>query len=104
MTDTPSLQVSDDQAAAVQKTPNRVTLASLNAKVIDVEYIYPETAPDFTICVIKMENGFVSMGTSRAVDPENFNRELGQTYAMEAALRNVWPMEGYLLAEKMKAA
>lgn len=98
-----SLQVSDDESAAVQKTPNRVTLESLEAKVVSVEYFNPETAPQFTMAIVKTKNGFVVTGESAPADPANFNEELGKKFALEAAMRKLWPLEGYLLCEKLAA-
>lgn len=98
---TSSLQVTDDAAKAVQKTPNRVALAGIEAKVESVEYIHPETSPLLTIAVVKLKNGFVVTGESASADPENHNEELGQKFAYEAAVRKVWPLEGYLLRERL---
>ena len=96
-----SLQVSDDAAAAVQKTPNRVSLASIEAKVETVEYLYPDLAPHFTLAIVKLSNGFIITGQSAPADPLNFDAELGKKFAREDAIRKVWPMEGYLLCEKL---
>lgn len=104
MSDQSSLQVSDDQAAAVQKTENRVTLASIESKIERVEYINPETSPQLTIAVVRLSNGFVMLGQSAPADPANFNEELGRKFALEDATRKIWPMEGYLLCEKLKQA
>lgn len=98
-----SLQVTDDESAAVQKTPNRVSLDSIQAKIESVEYIYPPNAPHFTLAFVKLKNGFVVTGESAPADPANFDKELGQKFALENAIRKVWPMEGYLLCEKLAA-
>lgn len=98
-----SLELSDAQAAAVQKTPNRVTLESIKAKVSSVEFINPESVPHFTIAVVRLTNGFVILGQSAPADPKNFDAELGKKFAEEDALRKVWSLEGYLLCEKLGA-
>jgi len=54
-----------------------------------------------TICQLIMENGFSIEGKSGCVDPKEYNQSLGEKYAYEDALNNVWPFEGYLLAENM---
>lgn len=100
---TSSLQVSDNAAAAVQVTPNRVTLEQLEANVESVEFISPTIDPLFTIAVVKLKNGFVVTGESAAADPANYNAELGQKFAKESALRKVWPLMGYALREKLAA-
>lgn len=98
-----SLQQSDNEAAAVQKTPNRVSLESMEAKVKSVEFINPSAAPYMTIAVVIIDNGYVLIGKSAPADPENFNRELGQKFAREDAIRQMWPLEGYALREKLAA-
>lgn len=95
-----SLRISDDLSKQVQKTPNRVTLDSMIAKIKSVEYVHPETIPTMTICVIVLENGFSLVGKAAPADPENFSRELGTKFAYEDALRQMWPLEAYLLREK----
>lgn len=103
MTEKSSLEVSDAQAAAVQKTPNRVTLASINEKVETVEYVNPTLAPHFTLAIVKLKNGYVVTGQSAPADPANFDDALGKKFALEDAVRRVWPLEGYALCEKLAA-
>lgn len=101
MTDKSSLQVSDDAAAAVQKTPHRVTLESINSKIVSVQYISPEVAPHFTLAVVKLENGYIVTGQSAPADPANYDKALGEKFSLEDAIRKVWPLEGYALCEKL---
>jgi hypothetical protein len=96
-----SLQADDEASAAVQKTPNRVTLDSMKDKIKGEEYIHPDSIPHMTICVIMLENGFALVGKSTPADAENFNEELGEKFAFEDALRQMWPLEAYLLRERM---
>lgn len=96
-----SLETTDAESAAVQKTPNRVTLDSLKAKVVGEEYIHPECLPSLTICVLLLSNGFTIVGKSAPADPENFNADLGRKFAYEDAIRQMWPLEGYALREKL---
>jgi len=48
-----------------------------------------------------LENGYTIKGLSACVDPAEFDLNLGRKYALEDAIRQIWPLEGYLLAEKM---
>ncbi len=98
-----SLEVSDAEAAAVQKTPNRVTLAQLEESINIVEFLYPQHAPHFTFCVLHLKNGFVVTGQSAPADPENFDLAQGQKFAREDAVRKIWPLMGYALCEKLAA-
>jgi hypothetical protein len=52
-----------------------------------------------TICQLTMENGFTIEGSSACVLASTYNQHLGEKYAYEDALSNVWKFEGYLLAE-----
>lgn len=77
---------------------NKVTLEDIKAKIKDECYI---VLPDgrTTICQLTMENGYTINGYSACVDAANFNIDLGRKYAYEDAIRQIWPLEGYLLAE-----
>lgn len=101
--DNSSLKVTDEQSAAVQKTPNRVSLADVEGKVSDIEYINPASSPQLTIAVVKLNNGYVVLGESAPADPANFNADLGKKFAYENALRKVWPLMGFALCEKLTA-
>lgn len=102
MTETPNLDAVDAQAAAVQKTPNRVTLDNMKARIVAEEFIQPKMLPTMLICVLQVENGFVLVGKAGAVDPENYDEKLCKQYAYEDALRQMWPLEAYLLCERMR--
>lgn len=99
-----SLRVTDDQSKAVQKTPNRISLDSMLAKVVSEEYINPPSIPHMTICVIVLENGFSLIGKTAPADPENYSEELGRQFSKEDAIRQMWPLEAYALRERLSAA
>jgi hypothetical protein len=96
-----SIELTDQQSKAVQKTPYRVSLESIVAKIAHKDFMTPERHPHMTLCVLTLVNGFIFIGKSTPADPHNFNRELGEKFAYEDAVRQVWPMEAYLLREKM---
>jgi hypothetical protein len=96
-----SLEETDAQSAAVQKTKNRVSLDSMKEKIAREEYIHPDLIPHMTICVILLNNGFALVGYSAPADSENYNEQLGDQFAFENALRQMWPLEAYLLRERM---
>lgn len=107
-----SLRIGDEEARAVQKTPHRVSLDSMEAKIAG-EYSFTldkaisPGAPVLrgmevmTVCVIVMRNGFMVIGKSAPADPANFNADLGHKFAREDAIRQLWPLEGYALREKL---
>jgi hypothetical protein len=96
-----SLQIGDALAASVQKTPNRVTLDSMLAKIATEEYLTPSVMPHLTICVIVLKNGFSLVGKSAPADAGNFDAEVGRKFAREDAIRQMWPLEGYVLRERL---
>lgn len=96
-----SLEISDRESAAVQKTPNRISLDSMKEKIVDTEYVSPSIIPHMTICILRLENGFALVGKSAPGDADNFNEELGKKFAYEDALRQMWPLEAYLMRERM---
>jgi hypothetical protein len=54
-----------------------------------------------TFCVLVLRNGFTVTGESACASPENFNAEIGRKIARENARNKIWPLEGYLLKQKL---
>lgn len=54
-----------------------------------------------TFCVLVLKNGFTVSGESACASPENFNADLGQKIARANAVNKIWPLEGYLLRQKL---
>lgn len=54
-----------------------------------------------TICVLVMQNGFTVIGKSAPASPENFDIEKGKRFAYEDAIKQLWPLEGYALRERL---
>lgn len=55
-----------------------------------------------TVCVLTLRNGFTVTGESACASPENYDQEIGEGIALTNAKNKVWPLEGYLLKEKLK--
>lgn len=110
-----SLEQEDQAAAAVAVAP-RVSLESMKAKIAGYNFFNVGDAlraldapamPAFdilTVCVMTLENGFTLIGKSAPASPENFNKELGQNIAFDDCIRQMWPLEGYALRERIAAA
>lgn len=96
-----SLRMTDDQSKAVQKTAHRISLDDIEAKLEHIDYLNPERHPHMTLCLITLANGYIVLGKSTPADPENFNEQLGRQFAYEDAMRQIWPLEAYLLREAM---
>lgn len=96
-----TLKATEAESAAVATAP-RVTLESMQAKIVSEDYIVHEGI--LTLCIIKMQNGFYVVGESAPASPENFDAELGRKFAYENAIRQLWKLEGYALREKLANA
>lgn len=96
-----ALTATDNRSKAVQKTPWRVSLASMERRIVSEEYINPDIMPHMTICLIKLDNGYVLLGKSTPVDAANFDEKLGREYAYEDALCQMWPLEAYAMRDHL---
>ena len=78
----------------------KVTIEQIESKIKGETYL---VLPDgrTTLCTLTLENGYTIQGMSACVDIANFDLHLGRKYAREDAVRQIWPLEGYLLAEKL---
>ena len=120
-----SIEVTDREAQAVAVAP-RVQLADIEGAILrrhdflagdaidaivgleasgDDPALLPEGAPEFllSICILTMRNGFVVVGKSAPASPANFNPDLGQKFAYEDAIRQLWPLMGFALRDKLAA-
>jgi hypothetical protein len=57
-----------------------------------------------TICVLVMKNGFTVTGESACASPRNFDAGLGRKIARQNAIAKIWPLEGYLLKQRLADA
>lgn len=111
-----SLQATEAYSAARATAP-RVSLADMESKITAQHYftaaqavaaLSQPTNPNspldlLTICILVMENGFTIIGKSAPASPENFDAVKGQTFAYEDAIKQLWPLEGYALRDRLSA-
>ena len=57
-----------------------------------------------TFCVLVLRNGFTVTGESACVSPENFDAAIGRKVARAKAIEKIWPLEGYLLKQRLHEA
>jgi hypothetical protein len=78
----------------------KVTLEGIKAKIKGETYL---VLPDgrTTLCILDLENGYSIKGLSACVDPAEFDETIGRKIAFDDAFRQIWPLEGYLLAEQI---
>lgn len=112
-----SLATTEAASAAVAKAP-RVALADIEA-AIESRYDFTAAAAVkalempvsadgplgvLSICLLTMRNGFTVIGKSAPASSENFNADLGRQYAYEDAVRQIWPLMGFSLRERLCAS
>lgn len=90
------------QIQAAGLTAPRVTPADLDAEIQAGTITYFTAAGQRkTFCIITLANGFSVTGESACVDPRNFNPQIGRDIAYRNARRQLWPLLGFRLADKI---
>lgn len=107
-----TLQATEDYSASKATHP-RVSLSDMEGKILASHYFTADKACDantsdvenalklLTICILVMRNGFTVIGKSAPASPENFDPEKGKRFAYEDAIKQLWPLEGYALRERL---
>jgi hypothetical protein len=84
---------------------NEVAFISDNALAADIGWNeLPKCLDTLSLCILVMRNGFMVVGKSAPAAPENFDAELGRKLAYEDCIRQLWPLMGYSLRDKLHAA
>ena len=107
-----SLQETERYSAA-RSTHPRVSLADIEAS-ITARYDFTaggalsalnmpaiSSTDLLTICILVMKNGFTVVGKSAPASPENFDPEKGRLFAYEDAVRQLWPLMGFALRDRL---
>lgn len=117
---TDSLQATEAECAAGRTAP-RVSLSDIEANIAHTigftaaaisalsdsllrGTLLRDTPPShdvLTIVIVTLQNGFTVIGKSAPASAENFDAELGYKLAYEDAVRQVWPLMGYELRERL---
>ena len=110
-----SLQQSDAEAAAHAVAP-RVTLADIEGAIAERHEFtagqalsamgapHNEPLSILSICIVVMSNGFTIIGKSAPASPANFNADFGRKLAYEDCIRQLWPLMGFSLRDRLAAA
>jgi len=80
----------------------RITKEHIESRIKEKEFI--RIGETVTLCHITLDNGYSVRGESACVNPENYNQEIGERIAYDNAFGKLWPLFGFLLAEKNKLA
>jgi hypothetical protein len=108
---TPGLEEADAAAAAVATAP-RVRLADIEASIAEQYHVIGSAAVGgipttghpldlLSICILVMKNGFTIIGKSAPASRDNFDAELGKKFAYDDAVRQLWPLMGFALRDKL---
>lgn len=84
--------------------PNTVTKEHLDNLVAESSVEYAVFGNKLTVAVITLPNKFKVTGEASCVDANNFDKALGEKYALENATEKLWELEGYLLANDLHRA
>lgn len=78
-------------------------MGSAHARALGIGYMPEGAAPLdlLTFCVLVLRNGFTVTGESACASPENFDAEIGRKIARQNAVNKIWPLEGYLLKQRL---
>ena len=87
-----------DEALKHRPTPNHVTRESIEGKIQHTQYVVEGV---MTIAIVTLENGYTVTGQSACADPANYDKALGEKIAYDDAVKKVWPLEGYLLRQRL---
>lgn len=112
-----SLQQADNEAAKHAVAP-RVTLKDIEDAIesrfhitaynalfpVDSSKPLPHVGRQLgilTLCIVVTKSGFTVVGTSAPASPENFNAEFGAKLAYEDCVRQLWPLLGFSLRQRL---
>ncbi|MDN7897186.1 Gp49 family protein [Burkholderia cepacia] len=99
------------------KTAPRLTPTDIEAAIVSEHFFtaadpflidggWPDDLPQalrlLTFCVLVLRNGFTVTGESACASPENFDRDIGRKIARQNAVGKIWPLEGYLLKQRLR--
>jgi len=77
-------------------TANRLTPDDISDLIESSQYhVFKGTTT--TVCCLTLSNGFTVIGESACVDPDNFDKGIGEEIAYNEARQKIWSLEGYLL-------
>jgi len=77
----------------------RLTPQSIEATIRKCSY--HKLTDVLTVCVLTLQNGFTVTGESACASPENYDKTIGEKIARENAVEKIWPLEGYLLKQRL---
>jgi len=96
-------QTTEETIVAKNLTTWAVTQGHVHETIVSAQYhVFEGTT--LTVCCLTLRNGFHVVGESACVSRENYVAEIGKQLAYQNAEQKVWPLEGYLLRERLAAS
>ena len=91
----------DEKEHRLRNRPSQhhITPEHIDSVIESVRYIHTEAT--LTLAIVVLQNGYEVIGQSACADPKNFDAALGQQLALEDAKKKVWPLEAYLLKQRL---
>lgn len=87
-----------------QSPAERVTREQIDSRIDDTVFTFMHEVSrkddTTTICTIYLDNGFTVRGESACVNMENFDYDIAKKISYDNAFNKLWPLFGFLLAEK----
>lgn len=62
---------------------------------------FVEMTAHLTVCLLVLKNGFTIVGKSAPASKDNFDPVLGRKLAYEDAVRQIWPLMGFALRDRL---
>lgn len=91
----------EQQIEALKPAAPRITKEHIQGVIKDETYTRLEGTRT-TVCRLELVNGFCVVGINNGpVSAPNFDQDIGCEYAYKAAVDQIWPLEGYLLAQRL---
>jgi Phage protein (N4 Gp49/phage Sf6 gene 66) family len=103
------LKASEAECAAHATAP-RVSLDSIVANIESAHYRSAADAMGvpqhqdlrlLTLCIVVLRNGFTVVGKSAPAHGLNYNYDLGCKLALDDAIRQIWPLMGFALRDRI---
>lgn len=86
-----------EQEQTDMNTENPLSKDAINKLIKEVQYIIPSIDKMTTIAVIVTHGGFSIVGESHCFDPDNYDKKMGEEFALENAVMKLMEYQAFLL-------
>lgn len=82
-------------------TQNTVTQEQIDALLVDSEIDVSTRLDKVTVVSVRLPHGFVVTEACGAVDPANYDEEIGREICLGRIKNKLWELEGYALSKRL---